>query len=146
MASGWRSGACVTVSAASGTPIATAAAGGPVTLRVAGLAAIPATWQVGWDVEGTHLAVWVADAGSQEVGKLSVVALDSANAASPKALLSGTPALSAFAMGRGRIAWATPPDATGTGGQVRMLVWSGDSVGQMYTETIHGLETLCGAD
>ncbi len=134
------------VPAASGTPIATAAAGGPVTLRVAGLAAIPATWQVGWDVEGTHLAVWVADAGSQEVGKLSVVALDSANAASPKALLSGTPALSAFAMGRGRIAWATPPDATGTGGQVRMLVWSGDSVGQMYTETIHGLETLCGAD
>jgi hypothetical protein len=117
-----------------------------VALRIAGLAALPATWQVGWDQDGTHIAVWVADAGSQEVGRLSLVALDAENAASPKALLSATPALSAFAMGRGRIAWATPADETGAGGQVRMLVWSGSSVGQMFTGPIDGLETLCGAD
>ena len=142
------SGSPTTESAPSPPPTSTSSAGpvGPVTLRIAGLTSVPATWQTGWDQDGTHLAVWVADAGSQEVGKLSLVALDAVNAASPKALLSATPALSAFSVGRGRIAWATPPDKAGAGGQVRMLVWSGSSVGEMFTGPITGLETLCGAD
>lgn len=117
------------------------------TLKVGGLyGLLPATWQVRWDPTGTHLAVWVASGTSPELGRLSLVAVDPSGEAAPVTLLSATPAMPGFAIGRTRIAWATPPDGTSSGGRVRVLVWSGPSMGEAGTAPIRGLETLVEAD
>ncbi len=117
------------------------------TLKVGGLwGLLPATWQVRWDPTGTHLAVWVASGTDPEVGRLSLIAVDPTGKAAPTTLLSATPALPGFAIGKTRIAWATPQDGTSAGGRVRVLVWSGPSMGEAGTAPIRGLETLVEAD
>jgi hypothetical protein len=72
--------------------------------------------------------------------------VDPERAGAPTVLLSSTPAMPGFAMGKSRIAWATPADGTPAGGRVRVLVWSGPGVGEAGTEPIRGLETLVEAD
>jgi hypothetical protein len=101
---------------------------------------------VRWDPAGTHLAIWIADAETPEVGKLSLLAVDPAGGKAPTLLLSSAPAMPGFAMGKSRIAWATPADGTPAGGRVRVLVWSGAGVGEAGTAPIRGLETLVEAD
>ncbi len=130
------------------TTIATAAPGGaPTALAIAGISGlIPAAWHVRWDPTGTHLAIWVADPETPEVGRLSLLAVDQDGATAPAVLLSSTPAMPGFAMGKSRIAWATPADGTPAGGRVRVLVWSGAGVGEAGSAPIHGLETLVEAD
>jgi hypothetical protein len=146
-------GAAATARAAQAAPSATAAAtadrdaGAPTALTVAGLSGVlPASWLVRWDPTGTHLAIWIADAETPEVGKLSLLAVDPASGKAPALLLSSAPAMPGFAMGKSRIAWATPADGTPAGGRVRVLVWSGAGVGEAGTAPIRGLETLVEAD
>ena len=122
-------------------------AGAPTALVIAGLTGLPpASWLVRWDPTGTHLAIWIADAETPEVGKLSLLAVDPSDAKAPALLLSSAPAMPGFAMGKSRIAWATPADGTPAGGRVRVLVWSGRGVGEAGTAPIRGLETLVEAD
>ncbi len=129
------------------TAAATTAAGAPTALVVAGLTGLPpSSWLVRWDPTGTHLAIWIADAETPEAGKLSLLAVDPSDARAPALLLSSAPAMPGFAMGRSRIAWATPADGTPAGGRVRVLVWSGRGVGEAGTAPIRGLETLVEAD
>jgi hypothetical protein len=129
------------------TGAATTAAGAPTALVIAGLTGPPpSSWLVRWDPTGTHLAVWIADAETPEVGKLSLLAVEPSGAKAPALLLSSAPAMPGFAMGKSRIAWATPADGTPAGGRVRVLVWSGRGVGEAGTAPIRGLETLVDAD
>jgi hypothetical protein len=124
-----------------------ASASAPTALVIAGLTGPPpSSWLVRWDPTGTHLAVWIADAETSEVGKLSLLAVDTSDAKAPALLLSSAPAMPGFAMGKSRIAWATPADGTPGGGRVRVLVWSGRGVGEAGTAPIRGLETLVDAD
>jgi hypothetical protein len=108
--------------------------------------AMPLDWQVRWDASGTHLAVWFADATTPGVGKLSLVSFDAEGVESQRTLLDGAPALAGFAVGPSRLAWATPPDKSGGGSRVRVLVWSGSAVGEAGTQPISGLESLVDAD
>jgi hypothetical protein len=130
----------------SATPSGAPGAGAPAPLGIPSLVGrLPATWQVRWDPSGTHLAIWVQSAANPEVGNLTLVAFDPAGAKAPKALLSATPAKPGFAVGKTRIAWATP-SVTAAGGRVRVLVWSGPAVGEAGTAPIRGLETLVEGD
>ena len=134
------------VSPSSAAPSIVAGTGEPAPLGVPSLVGrLPATWQVRWDPTGTHLAIWVQGSMDPEVGSLTLVAFDPDGAKAPKALLSATPARAGFAVGRTRIAWATP-SSTAAGGRVRVLVWSGPAVGEAGTAPISGLETLVEAD
>ena len=130
----------------SATPSMAPGAGAPAPLGIPSLVGrLPATWQVRWDPSGTHLAIWVQGAANPEVGSLTLIAFDPAGAKAPKALLSATPAMPGFAVGKTRIAWATP-SVTAAGGRVRVLVWSGPAVGEAGTAPIRGLETLVEGD
>lgn len=132
---------------ATGAATTAVGAGAPTPLVIAGLTGLPpASWLVRWDPTGTHLAIWIAAAETPEVGKLSLLAVDPADAKAPALLLSSAPAMPGFAMGKSRIAWATPADGTPTGGRVRVLVWGGRGVGEAGTAPIRGLETLVEAD
>ena len=154
--------------AADGTPKATPRASGPSALGAPGVTPaptasplplglrrllvqpsgrpLPAEWQVRWDENGTHLAVWFAEPKTPGVGRLSLVSFDDAGVESGQTLLAGAPALAGFAIGPSRLAWATPPDAGGTGSRVRVLVWSGAAVGETGSAPITGLESLVDAD
>jgi hypothetical protein len=85
-------------------------------------------WQVRWDAAGTALAAWIAAKPDDEAGKLSLYRLDNATGSADltKPLLADEPALSAFTLDNGVLAWSAPGKSQGH--TVQVLAWKGDRV------------------
>ena len=86
-------------------------------------------WQVRWDPTGDALAVWVAGRGS-DAGRLSLYAVDAATGR-PKLgspMLDSDPALGAFTLEPGLLAWSAPGKDSGK--TVQVLAWKGDTIGR----------------
>ena len=86
-------------------------------------------WQVRWDPTGDALAVWVAGRGS-DAGRLSLYAVDGATGR-PKLgspMLDSDPALGAFTLEPGLLAWSAPGKDSGK--TVQVLAWKGDTIGR----------------
>jgi hypothetical protein len=98
-----------------------------------------ADWDARWDETGTHLAVWIADQADRSVGHLSLYVLDPATGrleADDKAI-KGVLALPGFSIGKGRLAYATPPGQDGNGSSVRVQAWTENGIGEGGTEGSH---------
>ena len=96
---------------------------------------VGADYDVRWDETGTWFAVWIADPSGSDVGRLSLYRVDPESGAIHRA--QGAPvdvaALPGFSMGRGRLAWATPPGQGGEGSRVQVVAWVDDGVGTVET-------------
>ena len=103
---------------------------------IAVLAAGPlANWDARWDETGTHLAVWIEDALDRSIGRLTLHVIDAelgelVEDADP---ITGRLALSGFAIGNGRLVWATPGGEDGEGTKVAVVAWTDDSIGSVET-------------
>ena len=85
-------------------------------------------WQVRWDPAGTALAAWVAPKTGRDAGRLSLYRLDgtTGHADLAKPLLENEPALGAFTLEPGMLAWSAPGKSQGR--TVQVLAWKGDQV------------------
>ncbi len=85
-------------------------------------------WEVRWDADGTALATWVAPKAGHDQGKLSLYRVDPATrrADLAKPMLDATPALSAFSLDPGMLAWTGPGKSEGH--TLQVLAWKGDRV------------------
>jgi len=91
-------------------------------------------WDARWDESGTHLALWVADETDPTIGRLSLFVIDpqTGRIDPGQPPLNGEAALPGFSIGKGRLAWATPPQ-NGDGSRVHVLAWTRDAVGSNET-------------
>jgi hypothetical protein len=93
--------------------------------------AAPADFDVRWDETGAWVAVWVADERDADVGRLSLLHVDTKRVRIER--VAGAPtdvaALPGFSIGDGRLAWATPRGQGGAGSRIQIAAWSTDSVG-----------------
>jgi hypothetical protein len=126
---------------AKATPAATAAVAPTATAADSSrapsvLATGPVTdWDARWDETGTHLAVWIADPNDPKSGKLTLYVVDPRTGT----LRSDRPvhdmrAQAGFSIGKGRLAWATPPGQDGRGSRIQVVAWTQDSVGSIETQ------------
>ncbi len=102
-------------------------------------------WEVRWDPTGHYLGVWIGDPLTPGIGRLSVLTIDRSTGrvdASHAAILRDTPALAGFAIGDGRIAWATPPGENGDGSRLSVLAWKGPDAGRMHSEPAPAQEDI----
>ncbi len=102
-------------------------------------------WEVRWDPTGRFVGVWVADPLDSALGRLSLVAIDRSNGhidTERKPVLRDAPALPGFAIGDGRIAWASPPGQDGEGSRLLVLAWKGPDAGRTRTEPASSLEDI----
>ena len=102
-------------------------------------------WEVRWDPTGRYLGVWIGDPLTPGIGRLSVLTIDRSTGrvdASHAAILRDTPALAGFAIGDGRIAWATPPGENGDGSRLSVLAWKGPDAGRMHSEPAPAQEDI----
>jgi hypothetical protein len=128
----------VEASAPSGGPVATPLSGDQANARHE--TTIEAgridDWDARWDSTGTKLAVWIADAGRLDVGRLSLYAVDpfDGRVDLKKPLLDATRASAGFSMSEGKLVWAEPAaDGSSSGGQVLVLAWNGQGTGTVQT-------------
>lgn len=123
--------------AASLTPSPGATPAGPIVLVAPTLDRPVQDWEVRWDPAGRHIAVWVADPAQADLGRLSIIAIDPATGridVSAPAILRDAPAMRGFALGNGRIAWATPPGQDGNGSRLEVLAWAGPDAGRTSSD------------
>ncbi len=102
-------------------------------------------WEVRWDPTGHFIGVWVADPLDPALGRLSLVGIDRSNGhvdAGRTPVLRDAPALPGFAIGDGRIAWASPPGQDGEGSRLLVLAWKGPEAGRTRTEPASSLEDI----
>jgi hypothetical protein len=94
-----------------------------------------ADFDVRWDETGEWFAIWVADATSEALGRLSLYRVDPSTGLleRPDGAPVEVPALSGFSIGQGRLAWATPPGQGGEGSRVQIVAWAPDGVGSVET-------------
>jgi Putative zinc-finger len=94
-------------------------------------------WTVHWDPTGTYVAAWVGDPLVAGLGRISLIPIDQTTGRpTPEAvpLLRDAPALAGFAIGDGRLAWATPSGQDGDGSRLEVLAWRGADAGKARTE------------
>lgn len=94
-------------------------------------------WEVRWDPTGRFLGLWVADPLTPGLGRLDLLAIDrTTGRVDPdhKPTLRAAPALAGFAIGDGRIAWATPPGQDGDGSRLLVLAWKGPDAGRTRSQ------------
>ncbi|HYH91987.1 MAG TPA: zf-HC2 domain-containing protein [Candidatus Saccharimonadales bacterium] len=94
-----------------------------------------ADFDVRWDETGEWFGVWVAEPADPSFGRLSLYRVDPATGALtvPDGSPTDVPALAGFAIGDGRMAWATPPGQGGEGSRVQIAAWTDDAVGSVET-------------
>jgi hypothetical protein len=87
-------------------------------------------WDAQWDETGTYLAVWIADPDDPTTGKLSLYIVDpeTGRLDLEQAPLRDERALPGFAIGQGKLVWATPPGQNAEGSHVSVLAWTEDGV------------------
>jgi hypothetical protein len=99
----------------------------------------PAEWDMRWDEGGTHLAIWIADAGNPDLGRLNLLTIDATGRVDPTGIsLHDAPALAGFSIGSDRLAWATPPGQDGEGSRLQVLAWSGENAGNIDSQPASG--------
>ncbi len=88
-------------------------------------------FDIRWDETGSWLAIWIADSGDPDLGRLSLWHLDpdTGELTQPDGAPRDVTALSGFSIGDGRLAWATPPGQGGEGSRVQIVAWAKDAVG-----------------
>jgi hypothetical protein len=94
-------------------------------------------WEVRWDPTGRYVGAWVADPLTATLGRLSLITIDRTTGRvddTRKPLLRNAPALAGFAIGDGRIAWATPPGQDGEGSRLLVLAWKGPDAGRIQSD------------
>lgn len=93
--------------------------------------AAAAGFDVRWDEAGDWVAIWVADTADPNVGRLSLYQVDMTRGRLelPKDAPTGVAALPGFSIGKGRLAWATPPGQDGEGSRIQIVAWNDDGVG-----------------
>jgi hypothetical protein len=126
-------------SAGTPAPTASAAASASPATAVALLASAPlGDWDARWDETGTHLALWIADVPSAELGRLTLhtVDLTSGTLDAGGALFSDQPAGPGYAIGEGRVAWVSPEDSASS--VVKVYAWAGAKGGTAQTTTQPG--------
>ena len=115
-------------------PIGSAApppAGGGETTIAAGRIA---DWDARWDADGTHVAIWIADATDASIGRLSLYGVDAFDGRIDltQPLLDDHIATAGFAISEGKLVWAEPaPAGQAAGGTIRVLAWTEDGSGQV---------------
>lgn len=90
-----------------------------------------------WDPTGRFLGLWRADPLTAGLGRLDLLAIDrTTGLVDPdhKPSLRAAPALAGFAIGDGRIAWATPPGQDGDGSRLLVLAWKGPDAGRTRSQ------------
>ncbi len=95
-------------------------------------------WDARWDSDGTHLAVWIADAQNPAIGRLSLYAVSSFDGKIDlrKPLLSKAVAAAGFSISEGKLVWAEPSDdGTVASGTIQLLAWTNEGVGTVKTVT-----------
>lgn len=94
-------------------------------------------WEVRWDPTGRYVGAWVGDPLTAGLGRLSLIAIDRTTGQvddARKPLLRNASALAGFAIGDGRIAWATPPGQDGEGSRLLVLAWKGPDAGRIQSD------------
>ncbi|MEO8228458.1 MAG: hypothetical protein ABI628_01710 [Chloroflexota bacterium] len=102
-------------------------------------------WEVRWDPSGRYLGAWVADPLSPGLGRLTLLAINRTTGRidpDHKPVLRDAPALPGFAIGDGRIAWATPPGQDGEGSRLLVLAWKGPDAGRVRSDPAHSQEDI----
>jgi hypothetical protein len=102
-------------------------------------------WEVRWDPSGRYLGAWVADPLSPGLGRLTLFAINRTTGRidpDHKPVLRDAPALPGFAIGDGRIAWATPPGQDGEGSRLLVLAWKGPDAGRVRSDPAHSQEDI----
>jgi hypothetical protein len=102
-------------------------------------------WEIRWDPSGRYLGAWVADPLSPGLGRLSLLAVDRADGRidlDRKPVLRDQPALPGFAIGDGRIAWATPPGQNGEGSRLLVLAWKGPDAGRVRSDPANSQDDI----
>ena len=103
---------------------------------IAVLASGPLTnWDARWDETGTHLAVWIEDSLDRSLGRLTLHVIDPETS---ELVEQDEPiielALPGFAIGNGRLVWATPGGEDGEGTKVAVVAWTDDAIGSVETQ------------
>ncbi|MGZ8502425.1 MAG: zf-HC2 domain-containing protein [Candidatus Limnocylindrales bacterium] len=102
-------------------------------------------WEVRWDPSGRYLGAWVADPLSPGLGRLSLLVLNRQTGRidlDHKPVLRDAPALPGFAIGDGRIAWATAPGQDGEGSRLLVLAWKGPDAGRVRSDPARSQEDI----
>jgi hypothetical protein len=56
--------------------------------------------------------------------------------------LLANPALPGFSLSDGHLAWATPPDATGSGSRLQVFAWAGPDAGKIASQPAGATDTV----
>lgn len=88
-------------------------------------------WQARWDETGTRLALWIAEPGNPDLGRLSLFGIDATTGRiDPEAVLvADAPALPGFSIGGGRLAWVRPGEDGSS--RVAVVAWTDSGVGHV---------------
>jgi Putative zinc-finger len=100
----------------------------------------PGDFDVRWDETGSWFAVWVSHPATG-TGRLTLFRVDPATGLleHPAGAPVDVHALPGFSIGKGRLAWATPPGQGGEGSRVQIVAWTRDGVGTVETAPGDGL-------
>jgi hypothetical protein len=90
-----------------------------------------------FDPHGDRLAVWVAEDASAGVGRLHLLVIDPATGSvdAEHSPLKGEPALPAFSIDEGRLAWVSPDGQDGEQSSVKILGWQDSAFGEIQTRS-----------
>jgi hypothetical protein len=97
-------------------------------------------WDARWDSTGTRLAVWIADANDPSFGRLSLYDVDPFDGKIDlkKPLVNARLAKAGYALSQGKLVWAEPAEAGGSGdGHIFLYAWTDKGAGST-TETVPG--------
>ena len=94
-------------------------------------------WDARWEPNaGTKLAVWIADANDPSFGRLSLYSVDpfDGRVDLKNPLINARRAKAGYAIAEGRLVWAEPAPADGSGdGGVLMFAWTDKGSGEIET-------------
>jgi hypothetical protein len=117
---------------------------GPVDLPAGVGPAAGKSWDAGWDENGEHLAIWIGDPADPGSGRISLLSIDpvTRESATDGPSLLANPALPGFSLSDGHLAWATPPDATGSGSRLQVFAWAGPDAGKIASQPAGATDTV----
>jgi hypothetical protein len=96
-------------------------------------------WDARWDVTGTKLAVWIADASDPLLGRLSLYEVDpfDGRVDLKKPLVDARMAKAGYSIADGKLVWAEPAPVGGgsdaSDGRILMFAWTDKGSGEIET-------------